>query len=218
MSLAERLRGSVRAKLLALVLAPLMLGFPLIMGLLWYWGEVYYHRLMVSRVASDLATAHGYFERVIDGVGSRVQALAGSHALAQSLAHETPEAVAALLGARKGGLALDFLNLLDVNGRVLHSSTAMAAGSARGDWSVVQRAIGARGGSVVERFAAAELAAIDVGLRERARLALVATPRARPDPRPEEERGLVVHAAAPVLDAAGNLVAVLEGGVLLNGN
>ncbi|MFB1029913.1 MAG: cache domain-containing protein [Thauera sp.] len=218
MSLAERLRGSVRAKLLALVLAPLMLGFPLIMGLLWYWGEVYYHRLMVSRVASDLATAHGYFERVIDGVGSRVQALAGSHALAQSLAHETPEAVAALLGARKGGLALDFLNLLDVNGRVLHSSTAMAAGCARSDWSVVQRAIGARGGSVVERFAAAELAAIDVGLRERARLALVATPRARPDPRPEEERGLVVHAAAPVLDAAGNLVAVLEGGVLLNGN
>ena len=44
--------------LLALVLAPLMLGFPLIMGVLWYWGEVY-HRLMVSRVASDLATAHG---------------------------------------------------------------------------------------------------------------------------------------------------------------
>ena len=130
MRLAERLRGSVRAKLLALVLAPLMLGFPLIMGVLWYWGEVYYHRLMVSRVASDLATAHGYFERVIDGVGNGVQGLAGSHALAQTLAHESPEAVAALLGARKGGLALDFLNLLDVNGRVLHASTALAAGSA----------------------------------------------------------------------------------------
>ena len=218
MSLAERLRASVRAKLLALVLAPLMLGFPLIMGLLWYWGEVYYHRLMVSRVASDLATAHGYFERVIDGVGNSVQALAGSHALAQTLAHETPEAVVALLGARKGGLALDFLNLLDLNGRVLHSSTAMAAGSARGDWSVVHRAIRARGGSVVERFAPDELAAIDARLRERARLPLVDTARARPDSRSQEERGLVVHAAAPVLDAAGNLVAVLEGGVLLNGN
>lgn len=218
MRLAERLRGSVRAKLLALVLAPLMLGFPLIMGVLWYWGEVYYHRLMVSRVASDLATAHGYFERVIDGVGNGVQGLAGSHALAQTLAHESPEAVAALLGARKGGLALDFLNLLDVNGRVLHASTALAAGSARGGWPVVQQAIRARGGSVVERFAPAELAAIDAGMRERARLALVATARARPDSRGEEERGLVVHAAAPVLDAAGNLVAVLEGGVLLNGN
>ena len=218
MSLVERLRGSVRAKLLALVLAPLMLGFPLIMGLLWYWGEVYYHRLMVSRVGSDLATAHGYFERVIDGVGNGVHGLASSQALAGALAEGSPDVVAALLAARKGGLALDFLNLLDVNGRVLHAATAIPAGSARGQWTVVQQAVRARGGSVIERFAPAELGALDATLRERARLALVPTERARPDPRSEEERGLVVHAAAPVQDAAGNLVAVLEGGVLLNGN
>lgn len=218
LNVAERLRGSVRAKLLALVLAPLMLGFPLIMGLLWYWGEVYYHRLMVSRVGSDLATAHGYFERVVDGVGNGVRGLAASHALARTLAQETPDAMAALLAARKGGLALDFLNLLDVNGRVLHASTAMPAGSARDHWSVVQQAIRAGGGSVIERFAAADLDAIDAALRARARLALVPTARARPDPRSAEERGLVVHAAAPVHDAAGNLIAVLEGGVLLNGN
>ena len=122
----------MRAKLLGLVLAPLMLGFPLIMGLLWYWGEVYYHRLMVSRVGSDLATAHGYFERVVDGVGSSVQGLAGSHALARTLAEETPAGVSALLAARKGGLGLDFLNLLDVNGRVLHASTATASGGPAG--------------------------------------------------------------------------------------
>ena len=76
--LAERLRRSVRAKLLCLVLAPLMLGFPIIMGLLWYWGEVYYHRLMVSRVGSDLATARGYFERVIDVEIRRRAVLTGS--------------------------------------------------------------------------------------------------------------------------------------------
>lgn len=218
MSFSERLRGSVRMKLLALVLAPLMLGFPLIMGLLWYWGEVYYHRLMVSRVGSDLATAHGYFERVIDGVGNSVHGLAASQALARTLAPEAPETVATLLAARKGGLALDFLNLLDVNGRVLHAATATPAGRARGDWPVVQQAIRAQGGSVIERFAPAELDALDATLRERARLALVPTERARADARSAEERGLVVHAAAPVHDAAGNLVAVLEGGVLLNGN
>ncbi len=216
--LSDRLRRSVRAKLLGLVLAPLMLGFPLIMGLLWYWGEVYYHRLMVSRVGSDLATAHGYFERVIDGVGSRVQGLAGSNALALTLAEETPAGVAALLAARKGGLGLDFLNLLDVNGRVLHASTATGTGSVRGDWPVVQQAIRAGGGSVVERFTPEQLGAIDAALRERARLALVETARARPDARAEEGRGLVIHAAAPIVDAAGNLVGVLEGGVLLNGN
>src|SRR5690606_40143888 len=72
-SLAERLRRSVRAKLLCLVLAPLMLGFPIIMGLLGWWGESYYQRLMSSRVGSDLATAHGYLERMIEGPGSGVR-------------------------------------------------------------------------------------------------------------------------------------------------
>lgn len=36
MAVFERLRGSVRVKLLCLVLAPLMLGFPVVMGLIWY--------------------------------------------------------------------------------------------------------------------------------------------------------------------------------------
>ncbi|HRP23780.1 MAG TPA: cache domain-containing protein [Thauera sp.] len=223
--LVERLRASVRAKLLALVLAPLMLGFPIIMGLLGWWGESYYQRLMSSRVGSDLATAHGYLERVIDGVGSGVRGLAGSQALA--LARETApaaaaatesEAVAALLAARQAQLGLDFLNLLDVEGRVLQSSTGVAAGSARGDWPMVDRALRAGGGSAIERFGPAELQALSPALVERARLPLVATERALPDPRREEARGLVIHAAVPVFDARGNVVGVLEGGMLLNGN
>ena len=223
--LVERLRASVRAKLLALVLAPLMLGFPIIMGLLGWWGESHYQRLMSSRVGSDLATAHGYLERVIDGVGSGVRGLAGSQALA--LARETApaaaaatesEAVAALLAARQAQLGLDFLNLLDVEGRVLQSSTGVAAGSARGDWPMVDRALRAGGGSAIERFGPAHLQALSPALAERARLPLVATERALPDPRREEVRGLVIHAAAPVFDARGNVVGVLEGGMLLNGN
>lgn len=213
---AERLRRSVRAKLLGLVLAPLMLGFPIIMGLLWYWGEAYYHRLMVSRVGSDLATAHGYFERVIEGVGHGIDGLAGSQALAQARA--APEDLDALLSARRQMLGLDFLNLLDTEGRVLRASTGMTAGADRAAWPVVARALQADAGSAIERFDAADLEAISPTLRERARLALVRTERAAPDPRPEENRGLVVQAAAPVLDARGELVGVLEGGVLLNGN
>ncbi|HRJ24248.1 MAG TPA: two-component sensor histidine kinase, partial [Thauera sp.] len=118
------LRSSVRAKLLCLVLAPLMLGFPVMMGLVWYWGEAYYHRLMVSRVGSDLVTANAYFQRVIDGVGGGVDALAASQAL--SVAREG-DALPALLGAQQTRLGLDFLNLLDAEGRVLHAATGTAA-------------------------------------------------------------------------------------------
>ena len=100
------LRASVRAKLLFLVLAPLMLGFPIIMGLTWYWGETFYHRLMVSKVGSDMSTAHGYFERVIDNVGMRVTGLANSHELALALESRELDAV---LKARRDTHEFDFL-------------------------------------------------------------------------------------------------------------
>ena len=44
--LAGRLRRSVRAKLLAMVLAPLLLGVPILLGLVWLWGNEGYHRLV----------------------------------------------------------------------------------------------------------------------------------------------------------------------------
>lgn len=209
--------GSVRAKLLFLVLAPLMLGFPIIMGLTWYWSHTYYHKLLVFKVGSDLVTANEYFDRVVEGVGTSVSGLATSRQLAQALAEGAADA---LLKAEQGELVLDFINVLDVNGRVLHSTGHLPVGAERGEWPIVSRAIreGAGARSVVEVFSADALAAIAPELRARARLALVDTPRAAADLRTMEERGMVIHAAAPVFDARGNLTGVIEGGVLLNGN
>ncbi|PKO54975.1 MAG: two-component sensor histidine kinase, partial [Betaproteobacteria bacterium HGW-Betaproteobacteria-19] len=106
--------GSVRAKLLFLVLAPLMLGFPIIMGLTWYWSHTYYNKLLVFKVGSDLVTANEYFDRVVEGVGIRVSGIATSRQLAQALAEGGSEG---LLKAAQGELGLDFINVLDVNGR-----------------------------------------------------------------------------------------------------
>ncbi|ANQ86652.1 putative sensor histidine kinase [Azoarcus olearius] len=225
--------GSVRAKLLFLVLAPLMLGFPIIMGLTWYWSHTYYHKLLVFKVGSDLVSAHEYFDRVVADVGNRVEGFADSRRLAAALAHEAPSADRSAPGAAHQGVpgelqvlleqvrgerGLDYLNVLDVNGRVLRSSGTLPAGAERAHWPLVMRAIREGAASGVEVFEAAELGAIAPALRERARLALRDTPRARADDREEETRGMVIQAAAPVVDARGNLVAVVEGGLLLNGN
>ena len=84
--LADRLARSVRVKLLALVLAPLLLGVPLLLGMVWSWGNEAYDRLMGFKISSDLVTAHEYFERVKSGVGRDLSALANSRALASALA------------------------------------------------------------------------------------------------------------------------------------
>lgn len=209
--------GSVRAKLLFLVLAPLMLGFPIIMGLTWYWSHTYYHKLLVFKVDSDLVIAHEYFDRVIADVGNRVEGFAESRRLAAALGERHAD-IDALLERVRGERGLDFIHVLDVNGRVRHAAGSLPAGAERGHWPVVTRAIREGSASAVEVFEADELGAIAPALRERARLNLLDTPRARRDQRSEETRGMVIHAAAPVYDATGNLAAVIEGGVLLNGN
>lgn len=55
-------------------------------------------------------------------------------------------------------------------------------------------------------------------LADRARIALISTPKARPREEIEETSGMIIKAAAPVFDYDGNLIGVLYGGKLLNRN
>ncbi|MCP5231175.1 MAG: cache domain-containing protein [Zoogloeaceae bacterium] len=217
--LADRLARSVRVKLLALVLAPLLLGVPLLLGMVWSWGNEAYDRLMGFKISSDLVTAHEYFERVKSGVGRDLSALANSRALASALADTAPERLAQRLQSMALTDGLDFLHLLDRDGRLL----AAAAGQPRlpAEWPGMPAVAAAMTGAAltsVEVVDASTLEAIDPALRRRAYLPLVPTEAAAPDRRSFEDRGMIIHAAAPVYDDARHLIGVLEGGVLLNGN
>ncbi len=53
-------------------------------------------------------------------------------------------------------------------------------------------------------------------LAEQARMRFIPTPKAKPRPEDEETSGMMIKAAAPVLDDSGNLIGVLYGGILLN--
>ncbi|NMG74626.1 HAMP domain-containing protein [Aromatoleum diolicum] len=215
---AERLERSVRAKLLVLVLAPLLVGVPVLLGLVWTWGDEAYERLLNFKISSDLVTAHEYFDSVRIGVGREVQSLAESHQLAGRLG-TSPGAMSALLAELAPGRRLDFLLLLDREGRPLAASRALPETvPPRSDWPVVMAALNGSALTTVEQFPAMALATLSPELRERAWLPLVDTRAAAPDARTAEDRGLVIHSAAPVYDDKRRLVGVLEGGVLLNGN
>lgn len=77
---------SVRNKLLAMALGPLVVVFPLLVVALTLWGNATYDRLLITKVRSDLAVAHGYFDRVLNDVGLGTQAVGGSHRLLSTLA------------------------------------------------------------------------------------------------------------------------------------
>jgi two-component system NtrC family sensor kinase len=211
-------RASVKAKLLSLALAPLLLGFPLIVAVVWYWSNTSYHQLLTYKVGSDLVTAHEYFDRVIRNVGISVEALADGHRLREALERGDRLNISEEIGHSRRRHRLDFMYVLDAKGRVLHASAAQPLSKANSHWPVVQAALKGKSGSVIDIYDGTALDAIDPSLRERAAINIVPTDQAAPDSRTSEERGMLIHAAAPIFDAAGKVIGVLEGGMLLNGN
>ena len=218
-ALRGRAAASVRAKLLALVLAPLLVGVPVLLALVWTWGNDTYDRLLKAKIQADLVIAHEYFDRVQHGVGRDLQAVAASRRLASVFPGGSDREMSALLASLSVHHGLDFLHVLDTRGRPLASARGgHAALPERTRWSAVAAAASGAAHTTIEVFGPEELEAIDPALRRRAHLKLVPTPAARPDDRVAEERGLIIHAAAPVYDEHGMFIGVLEGGVLLNRN
>ncbi|MGD8909973.1 MAG: cache domain-containing protein, partial [Chromatiales bacterium] len=70
----------------------------------------------------------------------------------------------------------------------------------------------------IEIFSAADLEQAVPSLAERVRLPLVDTRRAKPTERKLEERGMMIRALYPVKDSRGQIMGLLDGGVLLNAN
>ena len=101
---------SLRKKLLAMVLLPLVVVLPLLGTILLWWGGEAFDRLLLTKVRADLAVAQGYFERVLGEVGTGLTGIAESHAL--QLALDAPGADrVALLQRFKQRAGLDFVNL-----------------------------------------------------------------------------------------------------------
>ena len=204
-------RRSIRVRLLLLALLPLAVVLPVLLAVLAIGGGDYLDRLLITKVRSDLAVAHGYFERVAEGVGRSVDGLAGSERLARVLAQPGSErigATAALLDLARKGQKLDFLYFLDVD----RNSLAAEA------WTVLASARNGQARTETDVFTATQLQLLDPLLAEQARTPIIPTANAAADQRAIEDRGLVIHSAAPVHDSSGKLIGVLSGGVLLNKN
>jgi len=215
--LREALARSVRLKLLALVLSPLFLGVPILLIIVWVWGTQGYNQLLENKVSSDLGTARQYFDRVQSGVGTSLEAFASSQRLASALARRPEDSLADLLADAAQQQGLDYLLLLDEQGRVKAGSPGLK-GADRTPLKVVQEALRGRSLHGLEVFSPEQLQALRPELRWRAHLDLVPTRNAAPDERKAEERGLMIQAAVPILAEDGETLGVLEGGVLLNGN
>jgi two-component system NtrC family sensor kinase len=213
----------IRRKLLAMVVLPLVVVLPLLGLVLLVWGNAALDRLLITKVRSDLAVAHGYFDRVQGEVAASTGAVADSHALHTALADLGTLDVAqlrALLLRYKQREALDFINLRTADGRLLladFDGAAMHAGVAA-PLPMALADASSRITATVAVLTPAQQGLLSPALRAQVQVGLVPTRNAQPSLRSHEDRAMVLQASAPVRDGAGRLLAWVQAGVLLNQN
>ncbi|PIT04951.1 histidine kinase [Bradyrhizobium nitroreducens] len=210
-------RRSVRFRLLAIALLPMLVILPLLLGVAIFRWNAKFDAALISKVNGDLTIAHQYLARILEKTGVQVRALGLSARFHEVLAPDARGSLRDLLDETRKEIGLDFLYLTNDRGDVLASSPPLQR-RPRHDWPIVMAALSGKVAATgVDIFGNDELAAISPALAERARLDLVPTPNAVPTDRSTETRGMVVHAASRAMLPDGG-AAALVGGTLLNQN
>ncbi|MEW8550217.1 MAG: hypothetical protein AB2533_07155, partial [Candidatus Thiodiazotropha endolucinida] len=213
----EAIRGSLRYKLLVLVLFPILLIMPIALGLAIYWGSQFSYEQLFIKVNTDLSVAEDNFHRLQEDYLNTLGRLAESYAFYTALESKSGLVVNAQLAELQWSAGFSYLHLLGVDGKRLFLSYGEAEKRGHSSPSLLV-ALQGHPRVEIEIFSAEVLDEQSPGLAKQVELPLIDTPRARPTVQRIEGRGMMIRALYPVKNSRGQVVAVLDGGVLLNAN
>lgn len=215
-SIKRKIATSLRYKLLVLVLFPMLMIAFLTVGFVVYWSQDFSQNHLLRRVNTDLNVAHASFVQLQRDYLSQLERLAVSHAFYTAFENRDADRIQDQLAVMRETTGFNFVNVTDLHGRwILTHSLAPAGVSKLGP---LHRQVVTWGtpGVDIEIYSAEELERENPRLAEAARITLVETPRAAPSDRKLEDRAMVIRVIVPVRDPKGTMVALLDGGVLLN--
>lgn len=201
--------SSVRYKLLLLVLVPILLVLPLILGLTLYGMYSYTYKQLYAKVSTDLLVADDVFNRLQGDYLNSLEKLVGSHSFQVSYWNNERERISDQLELMIKTTDFDYITIIERG----NPSDAISPSPILDDaLRLGKPAVGVQlvFGDAFEEF--------DPDLAKRAHMPLVSTPRAAPTSRTFENRAMVIRAVYPIKDQLGEVVAALDGGVMLNRN
>ncbi|MCJ7643173.1 MAG: cache domain-containing protein [Candidatus Aminicenantes bacterium] len=176
--------------------------------------------LAEAKVRHDLASAWMVYEERLHSLRDTVRLSATQEFLRAALRQADLEKVAARLDGIRREFGLDVLNLTDALGRVVVRSRRADApvgdNVARNPFVALALRKEVSAGTRIVPLE--ELLKEGADLAHRARFQFVPTPMAAARPEDHEDKGMMLTAAAPVVDESGVLLGVLTGGLLFNRN
>jgi two-component system NtrC family sensor kinase len=213
-----RSHHSVRYRLLAIALLPMLVILPLFLGIAMVRWNARFDAMLLSKADSDLTIAHQFMRQLLDDRGVSLSALGASARFRDALDKgAATKGLDALLAQEARSGRLDFLYLVDSRDRILAATRPFTTSAIRSDWPVIRAALGGQARTGIDLFPASDLGAVSPDLASRAAIKLLPTEHAAPTDRTIETRGMIIHSAAPITLPDGQRAALVSG-TLLNRN
>jgi len=171
------------------------------------------------KVKHDLSAAWMVFNERLNNVKDLVNLTAARESLQLAVQEGQADVIFKYLDRVRRSYALDFLTLTDAHGQVVvRSSNPHRVGDNQASDELVSLALAGTTVASPQILSAAELQKESPELARRARMKILPTPKAAPRQENIETRGLVLKAAAPLINDQGRTLGALYGGILLNRN
>ena len=175
--------------------------------------------LAQAKVRHDLASAWTVYNERLNDIRDIVRLNSSRESIQQALVLGQKDILQKYLESVRKDFQLDILTLTDAQGKVVFRARQPDVG---GDDQSLEPLVGRAlkkevvvGTQIVSR---AELLKEGADLAEKSYLAFVPTEKAAFRPEDHEENGMMLKAAAPLINDKGVLLGVLYGGILLNQN
>jgi two-component system NtrC family sensor kinase len=215
-NIVNKIRNTIRYKLLVLVLFPILLVMPIALVLAIYWGATFSYEQLYIKVNTDLSVSHDVFERIKRDYLNALGKTAESFAFRTQLSLGNRQSIRQQIEVLQKENSFSYIHLIDKNGELIDGYNIDAVSRYSRHSSALDLAKSGEASSGVEIFSAADLD--HENLADQVRLPLIETPRARPTDKLVEDRGMMIRALYPVIGSKDEVLAILDAGVLLNAN
>ena len=215
-NIVSKIRNTVRYKLLVLVLFPILLVMPIALVLAIYWGATFSYEQLYIKVNTDLSVSHDVFERIKRDYLNALGKTAESFAFRTQLSLGNTESIRQQIEELQRENSFSYIHLVDKNGKLIDGYNIDVVSRYSRPSSALELAKNGEASSGIEIFNASDLD--HENLANHVRLPLIETPRARPTDKLFEDRGMMIRALYPVIGSQGEVLAILDAGVLLNAN
>jgi len=188
-----------------------------------YVGTRLQHQTIVSlaqaKVSHDLSSAWMVYNEKISSVRDTVRMTSSRETVQRALLSGDRNFLEENFKYIRQEFSLDILTLTDAQGKVVFRSRRPDVSGDDQSWNpLIRQALQKKVTTATQIVPREELLKEGEDLADRAYLEFVPTPKASQRPEDHEENGMMITAAAPLVNKEGRLLGVLYGGILLNRN